>query len=115
MKFLPINEKSVNLIPSKLIHITLPATRHSILKEGLRAREGKVYLQSPELKVEPEGSSFAVGEVGAVWVDTKTLLRAGLTTTLDPESLHGIPGEYLNAFIVHNNIPPEMIMMSQNS
>lgn len=99
ISFLPVTKETLSLLPTSLIHVTQAEIANVILAKGIKAREGKVYLQSPELKVEPEGVSLENGIRAQININTEKLFDSGAQITLDPESLHGIPDEYMHILL----------------
>jgi len=105
--FLPITDAAK--LPARLVHVTSVARAENIRQEGLRSQKGRIYMQSPELKVEPEHISLHSHEqkLAVVSVDTSRLLSQGRVIILDPESMHGYVGEFKHSFVVYGSIPPD--------
>lgn len=111
--FLPITDAAK--LPARLVHVTSVARAKNIRQEGLRSYNGRIYMQSPELKVEPEHISlhWHEQELAVVSVDTRHLLSRGRIIILDPESLHGYQGEFKHAFVVYGSIAPSELKIEK--
>lgn len=111
--FLPI--KDADKLPAKLVHVTSTAHAEKIRREGLHSQKGRIYMQSPELKVEPEYVSLHRPEqaLASVSVDTDRLLSQGKKIILDPESMHGYVGEFKHAFVVYGSIDPDELKIEK--
>ncbi len=110
VEFLPIRDASK--LPSSLMHLANAKNTELIKASGLRSRKGRIYLQSPDLIVEPEDVSIYHTEnakIVCVELDTRLLLEEKKVIILDPESMHGYDGEFMHAFVVYGEISPSMM------
>lgn len=97
IKFLDM--KHSDLLPDKLYHVRHPRDTGVVTENGL---SGDFYVQTQQMEVEPEGISvFDYDTEPAVFLFQPDV-NSGYNITLDPECFGGIPDEYMNAFIVHN-------------
>jgi len=113
VEFLPIRD--AGKLPARLVHVTSAAHAEKIRREGLHSQKGRIYMQSPELKVEPEYISLHRPEQAlvSVSVDTDKLLSQGKKIILDPESVHGYVGEFKHAFVVYGTIDPDELKIEK--
>ena len=107
LEFLAIEDP--HKLPVELVHITGAKNAERIKREGLFPEKRRVYMQSPDLRVEPENVSLHRQEqtLVCVRVDTKQLLDKEKKIILDPESVHGYVGEFMHSFVVYGGIAPE--------
>jgi hypothetical protein len=100
--------KDADKLPSELVHITSAKNAEKISHEGLHSDDGKVYMQSPELRVEPEHISLHRPDqaLACITVNTRQLLNKGKKIILDPESVHGCEWEFMHSFVVYGSIDP---------
>lgn len=107
--FLPITDAS--RLPDTLVHVTSKKNAEVIRNKGLHSHNNRIYLQSPAMKVEPEGVSLWQSSNSLVQIEIRTadLLKRGRVIILDPESLHGYLGEFMHSFVVYGEIEPGLI------
>jgi len=109
--FLPIHEKSK--LPTQLVHVTSIRNAERIAAEGLRSDKGRIYVQSPDLRAEPEHISLHNADQSLVCVilNTERLLASGKKIILDPESIHGYVGEFMHSYVIYGDIPPQSLTL----